>query len=67
MVKLIRALVVAGILGILGYFFVHIVTAENRITKNETRIDGQQAVLVDIQDNVKWLTRDRPRKKQEDD
>ena len=59
----IRALIVASVLGVLGYFFVHIVIAENRFTKVETRLDGQQTVLVDIQDNVKWLTRDRPPKR----
>jgi len=59
----IRALIIAGILSVLGYFFIHIVTAENRFTKVEARLDSQQAVLVDIQDNVKWLTRDRPPKK----
>ena len=59
---LVRAAIVTCILGVLGYFFVHIVTSEGRITKVETRLDSQQTVLVDIQDNVKWLTRDRPSK-----
>jgi len=59
----IRAAIVTCVIGVLGYFFVHIVTAENRFTKVETRLDGQQLILSDIQDNVKWLTRDRPAKK----
>lgn len=57
----IKGLVLTSVLAVLGYFFLHIVTAESRITKNETRLDGQKAVLFNIQDNVKWLTRDRPK------
>ena len=59
----IRTAIVTCIIGVLGYFFIYIVTSEGRITKVETRLDSQQAVLVDIQDNVKWLTRDRPPKR----
>lgn len=62
MKKWIPIIFVAVLVPILGYFFVRGTEAENRLTKNETRLNGQKEILVDIRDDVKWLTRNRPKK-----